>query len=604
MPRIKLTQLPIPELQGHFSSGNIPMAAGYLKSYLMAQDAAAGEIAILPRNIANYGGDAAVLQELLNGGPDLIGFTTYMWNLERNLNLAENIRNLAPKTAVTLGGPELDKNHPAVTHPAISSVVQGEGERPFLDLFNDLKTGRPLKKIYHNDQPLNLAESVNPYLSGALSPAPGESMFIETMRGCPYLCKYCFYSKSCRELRLRPDHELPLLFELARIKETPEIFIMDPSFDVTPALMKKLETIRACNPTGIPIHTEIRLENLTPEIAGLMKEAGFRSVEVGLQSINKKALDAVNRTWKRDQFIKGAQLLMERGIAVKTGVILGLPFDTAADFEKTLEFVMKLGLDEWLEVYVLSVLPGVQLREESDRLGIKFMNHPPYWVLETPHFPERELRQAVERMEYMLDMEFHPPLIPRFSNPHLPLVHFLDLRHRNGKLIHEALLNQLLSHPEHTGHSLTLLLDSFSPILPVTSLARELKQFNPSVLIQIVLDTPRIPTEKDLELLKRIFPVRKIYFDRLHHFKIDAQECWSIRFFHLTGDLSQVETHLYDLLPCDVMVKFSPEWLKKGKDLLEQNPLLLVEEAHMNVPATRKKLETLYRGCESYLIVI
>jgi coproporphyrinogen III oxidase-like Fe-S oxidoreductase len=108
------------------------------------------------------------------------------------------------------------------------------------------------------------------------------------------------------------------MFNLAREYRVPEIYLLDPSFNVTPGLKERLELIVKCNTTHIPIHTEIRLEGVSPGIAKSMQRAGFKSVEAGLQSVNEKSLAAVGRTWDRDKFVRAAKLLQSHDIDVKT----------------------------------------------------------------------------------------------------------------------------------------------------------------------------------------------------------------------------------------------------------------------------------------------
>jgi len=65
---------------------------------------------------------------------------------------------------------------------------------------------------------------------------------------------------------------------------------MDPNFQSGPNFVGRLRDIAYANHAHTAIHTELRLEGINEEIAGLLKEAGIVSVEVGLQSCNPRRL--------------------------------------------------------------------------------------------------------------------------------------------------------------------------------------------------------------------------------------------------------------------------------------------------------------------------
>ncbi len=598
---IKFVQLPIPEVHHLYTTGNIPLAAGYLAAYALRMGVLQpGQLEIIPREIVNLGGDAAIIQWVLQGKTDMVCFTTTMWNLERNLYLAQHIKKSKPAIAIIFGGPEITADNPIINDSTalriVDSFVLGEGEQTFVELVRHYQSGTGLQPVYQEREPLALSQVPNPYLEAILVPQAGESLYIETMRGCPYPCKYCFYSKANATMRYFPDEFLPRLFELARLYQVPEVYIMDPSFNVAPDLMKKLEHISALNTTSIPIHTEIRLESLTPDITRAMQAAGFKSVEAGLQSTCEKSLKAISRSWHRGKFIQGAHLLAAAGIDVKTGVILGLPFDGLHDFEKTIQFVKQLGIEESMEIYPLSLLPGTRLRDEAAAYGIVYMAEPPYWVLRTPYMDEREISRTIEMVEEKLAIEFFPPIIPLFNSVHPTYTHFLDLRKEAT-----AQLVELYQHPERVGHSLTLLVNRTTGFAPLIELGKWLQQENPFTLVQLVLDQERIPMEAELAPLKEAFYRPQHYFNRIHHYKIDLQGIYSLRFFHLTADPEVADTYLYEAQYCDLVLLYTPPLLQRGCDILEAKPILWVDSPLTK--AAEKKINSIYEGFEEFLII-
>ncbi len=591
-------QLPIPEIHDLYSTANIPLAAGYLKAVALKYGLAPrGELHIFDRDVINYGGDAALLRAIRDEGPHIAAFTSYMWNIDRDIYLARRIKEADPSSIIIFGGPEIASNHPVLENKDIDAFVIGEGELAFCDFLRDVNEHRPIQRVYQSNTHADLTEVPNPYIEKILIPSQRESILMETMRGCPYSCSYCFYSKSFSRIRFFNEDRLSPLFELARQYGVPEIYWMDPSFNVAPALEERLRKIRDLNSTGIPIHTEIRVESVTPTTAALMKEAGFKSVEAGLQSIYKNALAAVGRTWNREKFVQGVKQLLQQGIDVKTGVILGLPNDTPQWFDKTLDFVIGSNLHPSMEIYPLSVLPGTALREQAASLGLKYMPHPPYWVTSTPTISEDDFRGIIENIQYKLDIEFFPPIIPRFANFHSWFVHFLDLRQNS-----HALWDNLFDHPWRIGHSLTIMVGEPVDWEKLCRFGLSLKNSNPFTLVQLVVDSPTIPPQDEINRLKEAFYNPLHFFNHIHHFKIDAQETYSFRMYHATDRLETAFKYLEEPLYCDLIVRFTPTFLRKGRKILEEKPILLVE-GEVN-PRDLTLLKRVYKGFDELLIMI
>lgn len=597
--RVKFVQLPIPEIEHLYREGNIPLAAGYLKAYALGRGVARDQdIQIIPRDIANFGGDAAVIKWLMQDRPTLVGFTSYMWNIERNLWLARQLKEQDPAVKIILGGPEITPYRLLAEDSSIDAGVAGEGEQAFLDLLSAFGNRQLQKRIYYREEPVDLSALPNPYLEKIVVPQPGEPLFLETMRGCPYACKYCFYASLYRGMRFFPDRHLPDIFALARACGVPEIFLMDPSFNVAPGIADRLKGLARLNTSGIPLHTEMRLEAVTPGIAQLMEAAGFRSVEVGLQSVNPRSLAAIGRSWDRHKFIEGAKRLQNHGIDIKTGVILGLPHDGIGDFSRTLDFVLDLNLTESLEIYPLSMLPGTRLRDEARDLGMTFMPRPPYWVLSTPQMSADDFKIAVTLAEEKLDIEFFPPLIPRFGNgqSRSHYLCFLDLR----KDI-DARLNYLYRQPEKLGHSLTILVHrDVDTAARIDRLARWLQRQSPFTLVQLVMEHDTLPAVEDIRLLANSFSPEPHYFDRIHHYKVDRQQTYSFRFFLLTPRLDTAEKFLHTPQYGDLVLKYTPELLSEGRHILAEHPILLVDTPIAD--REREELRGIYADFEQLLI--
>ena len=120
--------------------------------------------------------------------------------MERSLWLAQRLKEADPAMRTLFGGPEVADDPPAAGALPDARVpdarVLGEGELPFLAALRDLRAGRPLSPFYRAPEWADLARVPNPYLAGALPAREDEPLYLETQRGCPWRCAYCFYGKS------------------------------------------------------------------------------------------------------------------------------------------------------------------------------------------------------------------------------------------------------------------------------------------------------------------------------------------------------------------------------------------------------------------------
>src|SRR2546427_12416723 len=83
---VLLVQLPIPPLSPAPIRGNVPLAAAYLKLYAEQKGLRAFyNIDLSPAVQANTFGDRLLVRTLAEGDPWLVGFTCYVWNIERTL---------------------------------------------------------------------------------------------------------------------------------------------------------------------------------------------------------------------------------------------------------------------------------------------------------------------------------------------------------------------------------------------------------------------------------------------------------------------------------------------------------------------------------------
>lgn len=94
---------------------------------------------------------------------------------------------------------------------------------------------------------------------------------------------------------------------------------------------------------GIAIAT--RADCLSDEVLELLleiKEKYFLIVELGMQSVNDKTIDLINRGYSHEVFDQGIRKLKQRGINTLIHMIIGLPYEDRVDFLADISYINKV----------------------------------------------------------------------------------------------------------------------------------------------------------------------------------------------------------------------------------------------------------------------
>lgn len=480
--RIILVQLPIPQPGLEPARGNVPLAAGYLKMY--ARNRGLEEfydIEIFPPHLANTLSDHGLVEALLDRDPWMVGFTCYLWNINRSLCVAEHLKALNPGLVTIFGGPEITADNGWVLQsPALDFASIGEGEQTFSELLTALKsapvptaaiaglyvapaavqtiaaasnTASFVQSDASNAEPRIVSSSAlpvleellpvvpasqvgtlplfrtplpnlnaisSPYLEGILDAADEEMLLLETIRGCIFKCKFCYYPKSYDDLYFVSRDKIIANLQHAREHGATEVVLLDPTLNQRKDFAEFLRLLAECNPgRQFAYFGELRSEGINAEIAQLLAEANFTEVEIGLQSVDPVAQELMDRKNNMKAFERGVQAMRAAGIRVKVDLIIGLPGDTVDSIRRGMRYLRDSNLYDLVQVFNLAILPGTAFRQEAEQLGLKFQPVPPYYVLQTPTLGISDFYELMAEAQEIFETEFDPlpePVIPELDD--------------------------------------------------------------------------------------------------------------------------------------------------------------------------------------------
>ncbi|HEX9093783.1 MAG TPA: radical SAM protein [Coriobacteriia bacterium] len=393
------------------SPGYRSLALGYLRAYAQADRRLAGRVAFQTLDLTVELDPWWVAWRVLGLEPDVLGVSVTCWNARSVFEVCRIVGAVRPECAIVLGGPEAGPipGEVLARHPSVHAVVRGEGEATFADLLHALASGGKAWRVEGvttrkgdevvdaPDRPLiaDLDSIPSPYLTGVMQPVDGGT-YLETYRGCPHRCAYCFEGKGYDRLRHFSDARVAAEIEaVATAPGVRSFSFIDPVFNLTAERLGRLaETLAPHAARGVRLHTvEVDIERVDDEAAAALVRAGVASVETGPQTVGAAALEACRRPFDAARFAAGVASLRSAGISVECDLIVGLPGDDAYDFLAGLRFV--LGLDPGaVQSSTLHVLPGTGLWDRAAELGLEFDSEPPHEVMATPSVSFRDLRRA------------------------------------------------------------------------------------------------------------------------------------------------------------------------------------------------------------------
>ncbi|MGB8261508.1 MAG: B12-binding domain-containing radical SAM protein [Terracidiphilus sp.] len=284
--------------------------------------------------------------------------------------ILERCRARGLRTVV--GGP-ITSSLPAAELRA-DHIVIGESESLIAGLAADLEAGCAAA-VYQAAERPEMSSSPLPDLS-LIRMKRYSTMTVQYSRGCPFNCEFCdiieIYGR-----RPRTKAVAQVLAELDQLRLAgwnDTVFIVDDNFignkNRAKEMLRALAEWRRETGSRFDFLTEASL-NLADdaELMQLMKDAGFRSVFLGIETPDESGLVAAGKLQNtRRSMLDSVALIQSYGIQVMGGFILGFDTDKDDIFNRMVEFIQKSGIPIAM-VGLLQAMPGTQLFRRLFREG-------------------------------------------------------------------------------------------------------------------------------------------------------------------------------------------------------------------------------------------
>jgi radical SAM superfamily enzyme YgiQ (UPF0313 family) len=330
--------------------------------------------------------------------PSVAAFSSSMWNSNLNLEIASRIKKKFPESLIVFGGPNVpfDAKEYLQTYPFIDITVRGEGERTFADILERFMESRDFEgidgisyrkngeKYIKKERERELIKELDifpsPYLDGTFdklikdNPHLKFQAIVETNRGCPFLCSYCFWGQGglSKKMRFYSIDRTKDVIEWIAQKGLEYVVCADANFGM---FKQDLEIAQILVDTkkkyGFPEKFRVNYgKNAEENIYHIGKLLHENDMEKGItlsrQTNSEIASANVNRkNIKMEVYTSLQKKYDESKIPTYTELILGLPGETYDSFTEGLEKILQTGVNNQIFVYHCEVYPNTELADKE-----------------------------------------------------------------------------------------------------------------------------------------------------------------------------------------------------------------------------------------------
>lgn len=305
----------------------------------------------------------------------MVGIGCYIWNEAIVQRLLPVLRRRGFRGQIVLGGPQITYAGPGVDalYPDASLFVRGYGEDALASLFAPQASAvlPPGVTAAGRDDPVrfapvDLASLESPVVTGLLS--PGAFQRWETQRGCLFRCSFCQHPGGIGRVESFAVSRIEAEAAWFAATGTEEIAIQDPIFNSRPGWLGPLRSLESNGYRG-----RVSMQ-LRPELFGhpddfLRLQSSQRcKLEFGLQTTQTEEMQFIDRKniLARCDAVFGA--LKAAGCYVEISLIYGLPGQTVASFQRSLDYARRHATA--VRAFPLLLLRGTPLYDLRMELGL------------------------------------------------------------------------------------------------------------------------------------------------------------------------------------------------------------------------------------------
>lgn len=186
---------------------------------------------------------------------------------------------------------------------------------------------------------------------------------IHTSLGCPYKCSFCCINAPFGKPNYRMWSPECVVAEIDHLVETygvRNIKFVDEMFVLNKRHVLGICDLLAQRDYEVNIWAYARVDTVKDEFLDKLKTAGFNWLCLGIESASDYVRDGADKSYGDDDIIDVVRRIQSAGINVLGNYIFGLPDDTPASMQATLDLALELNC-EFSNFYSAMAYPGSPL---------------------------------------------------------------------------------------------------------------------------------------------------------------------------------------------------------------------------------------------------
>ena len=388
------------------------LAIRYLKAYV--DEACSVELAEFTINQRSED----IAAEIFLMEASLVGFSTYIWNIDQILDVCHILKLTAPDIRIILGGPEVsyDPQEILENNNYIDMIVFGEGEQTFKELVTGVKFSEILglayragsKVVVNPSRPLIEDLGLLPFPYTDEDNLENKIVYYEASRGCPFNCAFCL-SSTIRGVRFFPIERVKRDLNYLMVSKAKQVKFVDRTFNANKEFSNAImEHIAESDPDMTSFHLEMTAHLIDEEQLDFFKKLkkGLFQFEIGVQSTNDPTIEVIGRNTDFSKLREVSKLISSYGnIHQHLDLIAGLPYESYERFGKSFDDLFEIQPDK-IQLGFLKLLKGSSLRNNSEKYGYKFHNKAPYEILSNHYISYGEIIKLKD-IEKLVDVYYN-----------------------------------------------------------------------------------------------------------------------------------------------------------------------------------------------------
>ncbi len=321
-------------------------------------------------------------EKILKYKPKIIGIATYIWNAQDVAQLLHVIKKVSPETIIVLGGPEASHLPHRVNFDEANYIVQGEGEVVFYELCRDIFAGNSPQNRIISAKMVDVRNIKLPYMYYNDNDIANRHIYIETSRGCPFLCEFCL---SSIDEKMR-NFDLELLLEVLEAlwqRGVRDFKFIDRTFNTNMRYANAILDFFLSKESPYFTHFEVIPDHFPEALKQKLKlfPANSLQLEIGIQTLDIEIAKNINRPLKLKKIKENIHFLETQTKAhMHLDLIVGLPGESLEGLGRNLDELCCVSHSE-IQIGILKKLSGTTLNRHDKEFAMVYSDIPPYDLL-------------------------------------------------------------------------------------------------------------------------------------------------------------------------------------------------------------------------------